>query len=71
MRRVKAEIVYVDLEGGFWGLSSDEGEQFKPINFPEQLKMKGSQVHIWIRELDMMGFSMWGIPVRIEGYDLE
>lgn len=56
---------YIDLEGGFWGLTSKEGNQYLPMNLPEQLKTKNLVFKVTLEPLDVMGMAMWGIPVNI------
>lgn len=56
---------FVDLEGGFWGMIDKHGNQFMPVNLPEQLKYEGRSFMITIEPLDVMGMMMWGEPVKI------
>ncbi|NIQ93922.1 MAG: hypothetical protein GWN87_06700, partial [Desulfuromonadales bacterium] len=41
-----AEVRWVALEGGFFGLIADGGEKFLPLNLPEDFKKKGLKVRI-------------------------
>lgn len=63
--RIKGTVSYQSFEGGFWGIESENGQQYRPINMPEQLKSSGAQVEIVAIEADVMSFIMWGTPVRI------
>ncbi len=56
---------YIELEGGFWGLISIDGEHFLPMNMPEQLKTRGVKFQLTLEPLDLMGIAMWGNPVKI------
>lgn len=56
---------FVNLEGGFWGMTDGDGNQFMPINVHEQLKYEGKTFTITIEPLDVMGMMMWGSPVKI------
>ena len=62
---IKGTIVYKNLEGGFWGIRDDQGNNWLPINMPEQLKHKGKKVEVVIKKVDMMTMSMWGEAVKI------
>jgi hypothetical protein len=64
-KTITATIVFQELEGGFWGLIDQAGNQWLPINMPEQLKYAGKSTKVVIREVDMMTTSMWGRPVKI------
>ena len=61
----KCTADYIDLEGGFWGLISSDGENFLPMNMPEQLKTKNIVFNLTLEPLNLMGIAMWGSPVRI------
>ncbi len=64
MKEIKATTVYINLEGGFWGLKSDN--DYLPLNFPEQLKTDGVQTTCVIEVLaDVQTAFNWGIPCRI------
>lgn len=68
-QRITARIVYQNLEGGFWGLIDESGNQYLPVNFPEQLKHEGRTVQVVIRRMeDGVSTAMWGQPVRIVSF---
>jgi hypothetical protein len=64
-KTITGKIVYQDLEGGFWGIIDQAGNQWMPVNMPEQLKYPGKKVEVVIKEVDMMTTSMWGTAVKI------
>lgn len=61
-------VKYIELEGGFWGLIDDHGNQYLPLNLPEQLKLNGQTATLSIETLDVMGSMMWGAPVNIVSF---
>lgn len=62
---ITGEVVFNDFEGGFWGLVSDEGEMFRPLEMPEALQQAGVKVSLLLRPVEVMSFQMWGEPVEI------
>ncbi|MCQ8894010.1 MAG: META domain-containing protein [Methanolinea sp.] len=62
----KGTVVYVDLEGGFFGIIGDDGSRYLPDTLPPSCRAEGTRV-------SFMGFlrpgvptiKMWGIPLRI------
>ncbi|MCQ1538879.1 DUF333 domain-containing protein [Methanocalculus taiwanensis] len=59
-------IHYFDLEGGFYGIVSDTGEQYLPVNLAEELKVDGTAVTFTgVPEDDSVTMYMWGTPIRI------
>ncbi len=68
-KTVHGKIVYQDLETGFWGIVDKDGNQYRPINMPEQLKSTGASVRVRIREVEEeMSLFMWGTPVEIVSF---
>lgn len=66
MRRIKGTVRYQNIATGFWGIIDEQGNQWRPIEMPEQLKIEGKKVHLTINEIEE-GFSifMWGTAVEL------
>ena len=59
-------ITYVNLEGGFFGIVSDDWCFYEPINLEAQYQVDGLRVQIEARErLDIVTCIMWGITVEL------
>ena len=72
MKRVKirGKVVYQKLGPGFWGIIGDNGEEYRPLNMPEQLKNEGSKVQCTAREIEEdASIFMWGVPVKIISFE--
>lgn len=60
------EVVYVDLEGGFFGIVTDQGKRLDPRALPESVRKDRLRVTGKANVLvDVMTFRMWGTPVDI------
>lgn len=60
------QVVYVDLEGGFWGIIADGGTHYEPINLPEDYQNEGQRVAVVARILsDYASIHMWGDIIEI------
>ncbi len=59
-------VKHIELEGGFWGLVDDAGNQYEPEILPANLQQEGRRARVKVRSLDTASFRMWGQPVRIE-----
>ena len=60
------EIKYIDLEGGFYGIVSDDGEHYDPKNLPDDFKEDGLLVSFKLVVLEnQVSYHMWGEVVRI------
>lgn len=63
---VSAEVKYISLEGGFYGIETDDGENLDPIKLSEEFKVDGLKVYLTYKVLDdQVSFHMWGRIVEI------
>ena len=64
--RIKGTVAYQNLATGFWGIIGDDGQEWRPINMPEQLKFEGKKIRITAVDVEEdFSIFMWGTPVRI------
>lgn len=62
----RGEIVYLSFEGGFFGIISNDGNHYDPVNLPSEFKVVGLRVLFIVEKLDdQASFHMWGIIVKI------
>ncbi|MEM9824483.1 MAG: hypothetical protein AAF985_25580 [Bacteroidota bacterium] len=67
--RIVGKIVYQNLGMGFWGILGDDGQEWLPINMPEQLKTPGARVEVTARKIeDYVSMHMWGQAIRITAF---
>lgn len=58
-------IIFLDFEGGFWGIVGDDGKHYDPVNLG-QFQVNGSRVWFEAEVLhDAVSFHMWGKMVSI------
>ena len=67
--QLNGKATRVELEGGFWGIIDQEGNQWQPVNMPEQLKREGSEVECTVYKTDAVSSAMWGEPVHIVSFE--
>jgi len=59
-------IRYLDFEGGFFGIVSDDGEQYLPYELPQEYQLDDLRITFTVKPLeDQMSIYMWGILVEI------
>ncbi len=59
-------IQYVELEGGFFGIVTEEGAKYFPQYLPFDFKVDGLPVRVdAMPEEQAIGIQMWGVPIRI------
>ncbi|MFX0024554.1 MAG: hypothetical protein ACFE9S_19725 [Candidatus Hermodarchaeota archaeon] len=58
-------IIYLSFEGGFYGISSDDGKGYDPINLPTEYEIDGLRVKFVGEILDLVSFHMWGQIIKI------
>jgi len=61
----KGNVTYVNLEGGFWGILSDDGKKYDPINLPEEYKREGLRVQVAAVVKNVVSIHMWGAVIEI------
>ena len=59
-------VTYVDLEGGFYGIVTDDGERYLPDDLPAGYRIDGLPVRFSadLKE-DTAGIQQWGTPIAI------
>ena len=66
MLELDAQVVYEPIEGGIWGLASEEGGLFRPINgLPHAMRKEGLPVHVQMKPIMAPSFAMWGRSVEL------
>ena len=68
MIHIQGKVVYEDLEMGFWGIVDKQGNKWRPVSMPDQLKVAGAQVQVTASEVDEDSIFMWGTPIRIMSF---
>lgn len=59
-------IVYMDLEGGFFGLVAEDGMKYNPLNLDEQFKQDSLRVRFrGEKKTDVVTTRMWGTNLQI------
>jgi len=60
------KIVFLDFEGGFFGIIADDGGHYDPQNLPEGLMINGLLIAFMAKILHGAGsFHMWGEIVEL------
>lgn len=69
LKVITGKVKYMNLGTGFWAIFSRDGQEYRPVNMPEQLKAEGAHVHCTASEVEEeMSIFMWGTPVRIVSF---
>jgi len=58
-------IRWIDLEGGLYGIESDDGAHYLPLDLGEAYKVDGMRIRFSVNPADGMTFAMWGTPVTL------
>lgn len=67
---ISGKATFQNIEMGFWGIITSDGQKYRPINMPEQLKINGAKVNCIVRAVDYdMDIFMWGNPVEIISFE--
>jgi hypothetical protein len=65
--KVSVHLSYYDFEGGFWGMTDKNGNQWLPLNLDDAWISKGNIEVVVSFAVDENIFSLvnWGTPVMI------
>jgi hypothetical protein len=59
-------IVYIKLEGGFFGIITDDGNKYLPVDLPKEFQKDGLKVTFEAKfRPDLSGIHMWGKLIEI------
>lgn len=59
-------ITQIGLEGGFFGIVSDDSLHYDPVNLPDEFKQDGLRVKFAVKTLEnQMSIHMWGQIVEV------
>lgn len=60
------QVIWQDIEGGFYGIITPDGTGYLPLNLPESYQVDGVTVDVVATPApDAMTIQMWGEPVEI------
>ena len=63
---VTGTVRYLDVEGGFYGIVTDDGKKLDPVNLPKEFQKDGLRIQARVEPLkERVSIRMWGTPVRI------
>lgn len=59
-------IKYIELEGGFFGIMTEDGTKFFPEYIEQDFKQDGLGVRVLAKPQEqILGIQMWGTPIEI------
>lgn len=61
----KGTVKHINLEGGFWGIITEDGKHYDPVNLAEEFKQEGLLVQVEAVDKDRVGIHMWGTIIEI------
>ena len=58
-------IRWIEIEGGFYGIESDDGARYLPVNLGDAYQADGMRIRFLAYPADIMTIAMWGIPITL------
>ena len=59
-------VVFIDLEGGFWGIMADDGHRYDPGKLANDFRKEGLRVQMQGRvRTGAVSLRMWGQPIEV------
>lgn len=68
--KIKGKAHFQNIGMGFWGIIGEDGQKWRPINMPEQLKKEGKSTQVVGQRIEEdFSIEMWGAPIRIVRFE--
>ena len=65
--KIVGTIKHIDLEGGFFGLLSDDKKKYLPLNLAKEFQKDGLRVEVMgLPKSDVITIAQWGTPLEIK-----
>ena len=59
-------VKYIELEGSFYGIVGDDGQQYDPMNLDQTYQKDGLRIHFQAKiRQDITSIHMWGTIIEI------
>lgn len=62
---LEGEVVFIKVEGGFYGIELTSGEKLLPLNLAKPYLSSGTVVRVRVEKPKVMTIQQWGTPVNI------
>lgn len=67
----QGKVIYLDLEGGFYGIVSESGAKFLPMSMPKEFLQSGAIIKFRGKMIkDIVTIQQWGQPFQIQEVEL-
>lgn len=69
-KTIKGKVIFKNIGPGAWGIRTPDDIEYRPVNFPEQLKKEGASVEVKVKPAEEeMSIHMWGEAVEIVSFE--
>lgn len=65
-RRGEGTVIYLDLEGGFYGIRDISGRNLYPVNLPKEYQEDGRYISFDYKEVEVFTIAQWGTTVELK-----
>lgn len=64
--KIKGTVSYHNIGTGFWGITDEDGNQWRPTNLPKSMQEEGKKVSLTVEKAkEQFSIFMWGTAVNI------
>lgn len=68
--KISGKVEFINLATGFWAILGDDGEKYRPVHMPDQLKIEGKKITVRLKPIsEEFSFMMWGKPVKVVSFE--
>ena len=67
----QGKVVHLTMEGGFFGIVTQDGRKLLPMNLPKQLQQDGAIIQFSGKVVtDIQTIQQWGVPFKLKNSKL-
>ena len=66
----QGKLVFIKLEGGFYGIVTPTGEKLLPLNLAKSYQQAGATVRFKAKKSDLSTIQQWGTPITLVTIEL-
>lgn len=64
--KISGKVVFENIGTGIWGVVDNDGNEWRPVDMPEEMKKEGIIVDLTVEDAEEdVSIFMWGKPVKI------
>ena len=69
-QKLRGTVQFLPMEGGFWGIVTDDGRHILPLGLPKAYHKPGLQIRFTATPKRIMTTQQWGEPAEVDDIEV-